>query len=295
MSDKKPFFSIVMPIYNRASFLDISIGSVLTQKFENFELICVDDGSTDNSFEILNKYADKDSRIIVIHQSNKGRCLARNEGLEIAQADWICFLDSDDQYFPDHLNILKNLIQENPEFVGFSTNQLIGDHPKKYYHPKFNRKHAVLTLNDLIYSNPVQLNQFCYSRIHYPLLRFPNLDIPHSEDLLFIRQFVYKSSILWVNVITNRLTEHPERSVNMSNSFEFIKWHKFAANYFINNYNLDNGTKNKLESFTNLLCANVLLSDRKKKEGFRLLLKALPYSNSYTNILFYKGIIKLFI
>ncbi|MBQ2886923.1 MAG: glycosyltransferase, partial [Alphaproteobacteria bacterium] len=88
--------SVIMPVYNTASFLRKSIESVLNQTFINFELICVNDGSTDNSLDILNEYASRDSRIIIINQENMGLSCARNSGLEVARGEYIAFIDSDD-------------------------------------------------------------------------------------------------------------------------------------------------------------------------------------------------------
>ncbi len=99
--------SIVMPVYNTAPYLRQCLDSVLTQTLEEFELICVDDGSTDGSLEILQQYAEKDSRIIVKHQENLGPAIARNSALSIARGKYIAFMDGDDLY-PEN-NTLEKL------------------------------------------------------------------------------------------------------------------------------------------------------------------------------------------
>ena len=88
--------SIIVPVYNAEAYLDRCIKSILNQTHRDFELILVDDGSTDSSIDICYKYAQKDSRIIVISQQNSGPGIARNRGLEIASGDYIGFVDSDD-------------------------------------------------------------------------------------------------------------------------------------------------------------------------------------------------------
>lgn len=88
--------SIIIPVYNTEKYLSQCLDSVLNQTFKNIEIICVDDGSTDNSYKILEEYAGKDSRIKVIHQDNKGSSAARNAGLEIASGKYIGYVDSDD-------------------------------------------------------------------------------------------------------------------------------------------------------------------------------------------------------
>ena len=93
-----PSLSVIMPIYNSEEFLQKAIESVLNQSFKDFELILIDDGSTDNSGAICDKYAELDKRVIVAHQSNGGICAARNRGLDLAQGEYIAFADNDDEY-----------------------------------------------------------------------------------------------------------------------------------------------------------------------------------------------------
>lgn len=103
----EPFFSIITPTYNRASFLGEMIVSVQAQTFSDYEHIIVDDGSEDNSEGLVKEYANEDQRIIYIKQQNKGRSIARNVGITAARGRFICFLDSDDLWLPDHLGTLR--------------------------------------------------------------------------------------------------------------------------------------------------------------------------------------------
>ena len=91
-----PFISIIMPIYNADCFLEKSLSSVLTQSLENIEVICVNDGSTDNSLNIINKYAKKDRRIKIINKKNSGYGNTMNNGLKIAQGEYVGILEPDD-------------------------------------------------------------------------------------------------------------------------------------------------------------------------------------------------------
>lgn len=101
-------FSIIIPTYNRAAFLTKAIDSVLAQTCTDWELIVVDDGSTDNTREVVARYDD--SRIRYIYQDNAERCAARNNGIEQARGEFVCFLDSDDSYLEDYLSDLSALI-----------------------------------------------------------------------------------------------------------------------------------------------------------------------------------------
>ncbi|MBR4026832.1 MAG: glycosyltransferase [Lachnospiraceae bacterium] len=88
--------SIIIPVYNTAQYLHKCLSSVLGQTYKNIEVICINDGSTDNSGIILDEFAKQDDRVEVIHKKNEGVSIARNVGLELATGDWIGFVDSDD-------------------------------------------------------------------------------------------------------------------------------------------------------------------------------------------------------
>lgn len=101
--------SIIMPVYNTALYLTAAVESILNQNYKNFELIIIDDGSTDSSFRIAHEYAAGDDRVRVFRQENAGPSKARNMGLEKSRGDWIYFMDSDDTIDPDMLEkLMKN-------------------------------------------------------------------------------------------------------------------------------------------------------------------------------------------
>ena len=104
-----PFFSIIIPVYNVAPYLRECLDSVLAQTFPEWEAICVDDGSTDGSGEMLDEYASKDTRFKVIHQQNAGVSVARNNALHVALGKWVTFLDGDDRFDAERLMALSNI------------------------------------------------------------------------------------------------------------------------------------------------------------------------------------------
>lgn len=119
---KEIYFSVVMPVYNKEWFVETSIRSVLEQTYDKFELIIVDDGSTDDSGKIIQSINDK--RIHYIYQKNGGESKARNHGIRIAQYDYIAFLDSDDLWLPDFLETMQILINKNPKAAAFGCGYL---------------------------------------------------------------------------------------------------------------------------------------------------------------------------
>lgn len=110
--------SVIVPVYNTEAFLSRAIDSILAQSFEDFELILIDDGSTDSSSAICDRYCGKYSRVRVIHNENQGVSAARNCGIDMATGDWITFIDSDDYVQPEYLqNLYDNSQKYNSDFV----------------------------------------------------------------------------------------------------------------------------------------------------------------------------------
>lgn len=108
-----PTISVIVPIYKVENYLSNCINSILSQTFEDFELILVDDGSPDNCGKICDEYKNKDDRIIVIHKENGGLSDARNKGIDIAKGSFLTFIDSDDLITKDYLKFLYELAITN--------------------------------------------------------------------------------------------------------------------------------------------------------------------------------------
>lgn len=134
-----PKFSVVLPVYSakdpgvtdaehrhwRAREVQRAIKSVIAQQFTDWELIVVDDGCTDNTPEILAKFAKSDKRIRIIHQENQNRAIARNKGMDEAVGEWICWLDSDDEYSTHYLRELHQATLDFPEYKIFNFGSII--------------------------------------------------------------------------------------------------------------------------------------------------------------------------
>jgi glycosyltransferase involved in cell wall biosynthesis len=114
-----PFFSVVMCTYNRANYLERAIDSLIAQTEKDWELIVVDDGSTDETYQIVRKYAETHQNIKYIFHSHRGLPSSRNAGIIASAGMFITFLDSDDEYESQHLAIRKQVCIENPEIPFF--------------------------------------------------------------------------------------------------------------------------------------------------------------------------------
>lgn len=117
-----PQVSIIVPVYNTENYIAECITSILQQSFKDFELILVNDGSTDNSLRICEQFLDIDGRIIVQTQSNQGVTVARKQGVEIARGNYILFVDSDDTLPQESLSILVSAIKDDLDIIIGSLN-----------------------------------------------------------------------------------------------------------------------------------------------------------------------------
>ena len=119
MVSPSPLISIIIPVYNTAKYLQRCLDSVCNQTYSNIEVLCIDDGSSDNSLQILNEYANKDSRIKVYTQINSGASVARNVGLAHARGEWVTGVDSDDFLDSDACEYVVSHIVDEADVVTF--------------------------------------------------------------------------------------------------------------------------------------------------------------------------------
>lgn len=144
-----PKISIIVPSYNEEKNISRCLNSILNQTFKDFEVICVDDGSTDSTFEILTAYSEKDSRIIPLKNTGKGVSSARNFGIENSHGEYIGFVDSDDFIQPQMFSFLyKTISDNNADFVfcGSETTTKISEKSFDYNFKKIN-------LSDFLFSD----------------------------------------------------------------------------------------------------------------------------------------------
>lgn len=120
----EPIISVIVPVYNTAPWLRRCLDSICSQSYPNLEILCVNDGSTDNSAEILAEYAEADSRIKVFTQANAGLSAARNTGLENASGEWVTGVDSDDWLYPEVYEQAVNFISSAVDIVFFGVQEV---------------------------------------------------------------------------------------------------------------------------------------------------------------------------
>ena len=189
---QRPLFSVIIPTYNRAGYLHVAIQSIIAQTCTNWELIVVDDGSSDNTSELMKVFTSQDSRIIYVYQQNAERSAARNNGIDSSSGDYISFLDSDDFFAPDYLEYLEKKIKENnfPKDKLFVTklcslNVIVDDKKMNplFYVPE--DKHVAIWMFEQF--AVVQVMQIVTPREIFLELRFDNRFIMMEDTHLFLR------------------------------------------------------------------------------------------------------------
>lgn len=127
----KGMVSIVVPVYNVKSYIGRCVDSLISQTYDNIEIILVDDGSTDGSEEICDTYADNDKRIRVVHKTNEGLGLTRNVGIDVARGEFLCFVDADDYIEKKTIEDSMSIMRRNcSEVVMYGMNRVYGDGKK---------------------------------------------------------------------------------------------------------------------------------------------------------------------
>ena len=180
--------SIIVPVYNVEKYLSFCLDSLVNQTFKDIEIICVNDGSTDNSTEVLEHYAGFDKRIKIINKENGGLSSARNAGLDAATGKYIAFVDSDD--FVSHFLVERayNFVQKkNADFAAFGFDYVVGN-SLKLYESGFSFPKSLV--GKCVYET--DLNENFYTKIHptawckfYSAKLIQNNNLRFCEDIIF--------------------------------------------------------------------------------------------------------------
>lgn len=231
MIEPQPFFSIIMPTYNRANFIPRAIHSVLSQKFISWELIVVDDASTDNTKDICTSY--NDIRIEYIRQQHSERSAARNNGIDRAKGAYICFLDDDDYYLDNHLSsFYERIKQDNFRKSLYYCDRLedyegkLRDVPLLIYPARNNVEYVLLNL--------INVPQTSIPCEYLDTVRF-STSIRIGEDRDFLAQLASKYPIVHIPVRSHVVGIHPDRSVSIDNYLSY-KENLETCRYLIKTY-----------------------------------------------------------
>ncbi len=148
-----PEISLIIPVYNVERYLSNCLNSVLSQTFADFEVICVNDGSTDSSGDILKNYQSKDKRVFVLSQNNQGLSVARNNGIELSKGKYVYFLDSDDVLHPQALECLHYLITTYQADIAVGGVSSVKDSPENMKLYDYKKEKVFITKRPLNFIN----------------------------------------------------------------------------------------------------------------------------------------------
>lgn len=190
-----PKISIIVPVYNVEKYLSTCLDSLINQTLKDIEIICVNDGSTDGSLEILNEYAKKDTRIKIITQKNQGLSMARNNGLKEAKGEYISFIDSDDWIDTKmYEKMYQQATEDNTEIVVCNLKLVRGsDEELNDYWP--------IKKNGLINREEAQSYLFKYPS--YAVNKIYKKNFLIKNNLQFIKGILYEDVPFWVLAILN--------------------------------------------------------------------------------------------
>lgn len=246
-------FSIIVPLYNSATFLNKCIQSIRAQNYHHYEVILVDDGSQDNTLELCQNYASEDSRIQVFTKSNEGQGAARNYGFAKAVNDFILYVDSDDYLEPDTLLSINTALSGSPnvDIVNFQLDFV--DSVGKSYHqvPVFKNQEMVgekiflsAMLDDQIISSPCnkayRRSFLAKHNITFPVLR-KNEDILYSRTVgFFCQHAIFINRTFYHALIRTDSTSRTISVNNLRDSLETISKIKSFLEYHnvLNKYEL---------------------------------------------------------
>ena len=146
-----PLISVILPVYNRKYILKRALDSIIKQTFKNFELIIIDDGSTDNVKELISVYLNKHKNFKYFRYSNQGVALSRNKGISLSQGIYVTFIDSDDEYKKTHLEKMICFMENNPDLDFIHQLPDIIGNKKDYWLVSSMDTNKLIHVNDCVY------------------------------------------------------------------------------------------------------------------------------------------------
>ena len=227
--------SVIVPVFNNSEHIGTTLDSIISQDFDNFEIIVIDDGSSDNSLEIVTeKLKAADVPNIIIHQENQGVSGARNKGIEVSNGNYLVFVDADDYIAPNHLSSLYN------GETDFSLTQLVKKEGEITSNPYLYRQNYISTKEfiemELKMQIPFNFVQLMYKSdiIKKNSIRF-STDYIYGEDTYFaLMALSYGDKIAISNEVTYYYIQHPKSAIRTSEfrRFDIVSVFEELANFY---------------------------------------------------------------
>ncbi len=268
------FFSVVIPTYNREQLLPITIDTVLTQSFQDFEIIVVDDGSTDNTNKIILEKYSKISKVRYFKKENEERGRARNFGYENSNGKYIVFFDSDDIMLHNHLTVLFEFIQHlnQPNFIA-TKHLLITESGKIFYNQAKNLSEGWYDFQHLLDGNWLA-SHFAVKKDN-PGLNLFQEDRKYAilEDWIFLIENLFQDKIYLIDKFTIQQKIHNGRSMN--NNELIIERKLLASKYLSSKLPFGRYHLSKMYASTYYFCAVHAYIEGYKWQSFEFIKKAI--------------------
>ncbi len=277
MKELNPFFSIVIPAYNRVSFLPDTIKSISKQDFDSYEIIVIDDGSTDNTVEILRQLEIEFHRLKHLSIPNSERGTARNIGIKESKGEFIITFDSDDIMHPGHLSTLHHAIGKNKEINFFATKFDFLRNNNRYPHPNLKAiKEGIYNHKFFLNGNHLACN-ICFRKKGLGYLFREERELAIMEDWIFHLENLEQNQLYLIDEVTISMKDHDDRSMRQSNEL-IIERRLKATEWLLRNKDWSKQDKNILQEGTYYFCAIHSYIDKKKKEAKKYLKQAVSVS-----------------
>lgn len=279
-----PEFSIIIPVYNVEQYIKECLDSVFNQSFKDFEVIVVNDGTKDNSMDIVKNYDVK-----IINQKNKGLSSARNHGVQLAKGKYILFLDSDDYLEKDTLKEIHKSLKNNPDIVRFQIQEVNENHKiTKFKEEPFNGLSGEEAFKKIVNYHFVE-NAWCYAikRSYYLQEKYMFKEETIHEDFGLIPLVIIKASI--VNSINYIGYNYRIRNGSIMNNNDYEKTKKKVNDFYAHyKYLVEEIDKKKINSkiFKSFIANSLLIKICElNKEDYKKYLKKIKEDKVIDNLL----------
>jgi glycosyltransferase involved in cell wall biosynthesis len=247
------FFSIIIPVYNRSHLLGETIDTVLAQSYSHYEIIIVDDGSTENIKQVLEKKYSNELRVKYFRKQNEERGAARNYGLKHASGDYAVFFDSDDLMKPHYLESLNKIILESPGVKLLATKYNYDNNGRVENHPELlNLKEGWYDQGLFLKGNILACNYCVRIKPNNYKLFPPERELASMEDWLFLLENLEGNEIFIKDKICVTMRQHDERS--MSNNQKVIEARRKATAWALSKLRLSPASKKILVAWSHYFC-----------------------------------------
>ena len=234
----KPKISVIIPIYNNGKFLKDCVDSVINQSLVQLEIICVNDGSTDNTAEILSEYTQKDFRIKVITQTNHGQSYSRNKALKLAIGDYVLFVDSDDMIAIETCEKLYDrAYRDNLDMLGFTGYNFIDNPNNKIENKYYSYDDFIPHLNGKKVFMYKDVKPYLYKLILSSCLTCYRLEFIKKHQLTFPLNLHFEDNLFYVKALTKAQrigidpAQYYKRRIHPDSITQ--NWSKYFGDYII--------------------------------------------------------------